>query len=152
MCDCGCGVDLSLPQTSLIFLWILGTEDVLLLCQGAGTQEGKPNHSLLPSKYWKHLQSPGWGSTSVSEPEERRPRVRSATPTPVFFSQKAGFGVEAEKTHFRYGSFFFPELSGRQPVPVLNHIPEGRLYNILKGWGHKARGCWGELQCYPIVL
>ena len=58
-----------------------------------------------------------------------------------------GFGVEAEKTHFRYGSLkkwkaLFLELSGKQPVRVLTSSPGGKLYNIFKGWEHKV---WREL-------
>lgn len=51
-----------------------------------------------------------------------------------------GFGVEAEKTHFRYGSFkmkaLFSESSGKWPVHDVNRVPERRLYNVFKGWEH----------------
>lgn len=48
-----------------------------------------------------------------------------------------GFGMEAEKTHFRDRSLNMTALisvhAGRQPVQDMNCIPKGDLYNIFKG-------------------
>lgn len=50
--------------------------------------------------------------------------------------------MQAEKTHFRDRSLkmkaLFSSPIGRQPVQDLNQVPEGRLCNILIGWGHRG--------------
>ena len=59
-------------------------------------------------------------------------------------SSTVGFGVEVEKTHFRYGSFkmeaLFSESSEKWPVHDLNRVPERRLYNVFKD-GHTCFKC-----------
>lgn len=57
-----------------------------------------------------------------------------------------GFGMEAEKTRFRYRSLqmkaSFSELEERWLVQDLNCSPKGRLYSIFKGWEHRVH--WGR--------
>ena len=101
---------------------------------------------------WASLKGPvpeehGWLNFTVTLAQRNSQRLLGACSDYLDF---VGFGMETK------GSLKMKALlsqhSESRPVQDLNQVPKGRLYNIFKGWEHKARGSWKELQCYLIVL